>query len=132
MNKPIIVKGKYNDALVYARALESTCENKIKLYLDHPAFSDTKVRIMPDVHLGKATVIGWTATYGSLVIPSIIGLDIGCGVCACNLGKGKLPFDKLDSFIQKNIPSGQDVRSSIHGDFEEMNATMRCPGRPYR
>jgi len=77
---------------------------------------------MPDVHLGKSTVIGWTATYDSLIIPSVIGLDIGCGVCACNLGKGKLAFDKLDKFIRKNIPSGQVVRDSLHEDLEEMNA----------
>ena len=121
MNKPIIIKGKHNEAQVYAKALESSCENKIRQYLDHHAFSDTKVRIMPDVHVGKSTVIGWTATYSSLIIPSIISLDIGCGVCACNLGRGKLAFDKLDSFIRKNIPSGQDVRASIHEAFEEMN-----------
>jgi hypothetical protein len=77
--KPIVVKGKYNEALVYAKALEYPCENKIRQYLDHPAFADTTVRIMPDVHLGKSTVIGWTATYRELIIPSIIGLDIGCG-----------------------------------------------------
>ena len=119
--KPIIVKGKYNEALVYAKALESTCENKIRQYLDHPAFAGTIVRIMPDVHLGKGTVIGWTASYGSLIIPSVIGLDIGCGVCACNLGRGKLAFDKLDKFIRKNIPAGQAVRSSLHESFNEMN-----------
>ncbi|GHU54276.1 RNA-splicing ligase RtcB [Spirochaetia bacterium] len=118
---PIIVKGKYNEAHVYAKALETTCENKILQYLNHPAFADTKVRIMPDVHLGKTTVIGWTATYGSLVIPSVIGLDIGCGVCACNLGKGNLRFDKLDAFIRRNIPSGQDVRSSLHENLDSMN-----------
>jgi RNA-splicing ligase RtcB len=119
--EPIPVKGKYNTALVYAKALESSCENKIRQYLDHPAFAGTTVRIMPDVHLGKGTVIGWTATYGDLIIPSIIGLDIGCGVCACNLGRGKLSFDKLDKFIRKNIPSGQAVRSSPHESFADMN-----------
>jgi RNA-splicing ligase RtcB len=85
---------------------------------------------MPDVHLGKGTVIGWTSTYDSLIIPSYLGLDIGCGVCACNLGKGKLPFDKLDKFIRKHVPSGQDVheasswRDSIHESLEEMNALV--------
>jgi RNA-splicing ligase RtcB len=116
-----VVKGKYNEALVYARALEYPCENKIRQYLDHPAFADTTVRIMPDVHLGKSTVIGWTATYRDLVIPSVIGLDIGCGICACNLGRGNLRFDKLDAFIRKNIPSGQEVRSSLHEGLDEMN-----------
>jgi len=115
---PILVKGKHNEATVYAKALEASCENKIRQYLDHPAFAGTTVRIMPDVHLGKTTVIGWTATYDSLVIPSIIGLDIGCGVCACNLGRGKLRFDKLDAFIRKSIPSGQAVRSSLHEKLE--------------
>jgi len=119
--KPILVKGKYNEALVYAKALESTCENKIRQYLDHPAFAGTTVRIMPDVHLGKGTVIGWTASYDSLVIPSVIGLDIGCGICTCNLGRGKLAFDKLDKYIRKNIPSGQEVRSSLHEALADMN-----------
>jgi RNA-splicing ligase RtcB len=120
--KPITVKGKYNEALVFAKALETTCENQIRQYLDHPAFAGTKVRIMPDVHLGKSTVIGWTATYDTLIIPSAIGFDIGCGVCACNLGKGKLAFDKLDKFIRNKIPSGQSVRESLHEELEEMNA----------
>ena len=119
---PILVKGKYNEAVIYAKALEGTCENQIRRYLDHPAFKGTIVRIMPDVHLGKGTVIGWTATYNSLVIPSVIGLDIGCGICACNLWRGKLAFDKLDKYIRKNIPSGQDVRASLHEDLEEINA----------
>ncbi|MDR0558426.1 MAG: RtcB family protein [Treponema sp.] len=119
--KPILVNGAYNKAYVYAKSLDAACENKIARYLNHPAFADTTVRIMPDVHLGKATVIGWTATYTNLLIPSIIGLDIGCGVCACNLGKGNLRFDKLDAFIRKNIPSGQSVRSSLHESFDEMN-----------
>lgn len=122
--KPIVVTGKYNNAYIYAKALETTCENKIMHYLNHPAFADTTVRVMPDVHLGKSTVIGWTATYRDLLIPSLIGLDIGCGVCACNLGRGKLRFDKLDGFIRKNIPSGQSVRSSIHESLDEINAFM--------
>jgi RNA-splicing ligase RtcB len=121
MTKPIIVKGNYNEAFVFAKALETTCENKIRHYLDHPAFAGTIVRIMPDVHLGKSTVIGWTATFDSLVSPSVIGTDIGCGVCACNLGRGKLAFDKLYKFFRKKIPSGQAVRSSIHESLDEMN-----------
>jgi len=118
---PLAVKGKHNEAIIYAKAIEAPCENKIRQYLDHPAFAGTKVRIMPDVHLGKGTVIGWTSTYDSLLIPSFIGLDIGCGVCACNLGKGKLAFDKLDKFIRKNIPSGQAVRSTLHESLIDMN-----------
>jgi RNA-splicing ligase RtcB len=120
MIKPLLIKGKNNEALVYARAVEANCEDKIRQYLDHPAFGDTKIRIMPDVHLGKGTVVGFTASCNSLIIPSIVGVDIGCGVCAWNLGRGKLRFDKLDAFIRKNIPSGPDVRSTLHERLENI------------
>jgi RNA-splicing ligase RtcB len=120
MNNPIIVKGKHNEAVVYAKAVEANSEDKIRQYLNLPEFSGTKVRIMPDVHLGKGAVVGWTSTYKELVIPSIVGVDIGCGVCACNLGKGKLRFDKLDAYIRKNVPAGQNVRESLHEAFDEM------------
>jgi RNA-splicing ligase RtcB len=129
MANPIVLKGKYNEAHVYAKALEYPCEHKIRQYLDHPAFANTKVRVMPDVHLGKTAVIGWTATYTNLIIPSVIGLDIGCGVCACNLGRGSLRFDKLDTFIRKNIPSGQSVRSTLHENLDEMNSYVSSDDR---
>ncbi|MDR2870285.1 MAG: RtcB family protein, partial [Deferribacteraceae bacterium] len=89
----IILKGQYNEAIVYTKGLDGDCENQIKQYLDHPLFADTKVRIMPDVHLGKGAVVGFTASCNEYVVPSIIGVDIGCGVCAYRLGKGQVPFD---------------------------------------
>jgi RNA-splicing ligase RtcB len=116
---PITINGKYNTAIVYAKAVEANCEDKIRQYLDHEAFAGTKVRIMPDVHLGKSTVIGFTSTCTGPLIPSIVGTDIGCGVVACNLGKGNLRFDKLDSFIRKNIPSGMDTRTCLHERLED-------------
>jgi RNA-splicing ligase RtcB len=118
-NKPITVKGQYNEALVYAKAVEANCEDKIRQYLNHPAFAETKVRIMPDVHLGKSTVVGFTALGNAPVIPSLIGTDIGCGICACNLGRGNLRFDKLDAFIRKNIPAGMDVHPALQERLDE-------------
>jgi RNA-splicing ligase RtcB len=116
----IKVKGQQNEAVVFAKALEANCEDKIRQYLDHPVFAKTKVRVMPDVHLGKGTVIGFTASIDDAVIPSVVGVDIGCGVCACNLGRGALRFDKLDTFIRKNVPSGLDVRPYLHENLDEI------------
>jgi RNA-splicing ligase RtcB len=122
---PITVKGKYNSALVFAKALEAHCEDKIKQYLDQEPLAGTKVRIMPDVHLGKGAVIGFTATFSDLLVPAIVGVDIGCGVCACSLGRGALRgalrLDKLDSFIRKNIPFGMGVREGLH---EKLDAAI--------
>jgi RNA-splicing ligase RtcB len=126
MTKAITVKGECNEAIVYAKAVEAGCENMLRQYLNHPTFSDTKVRIMPDVHVGKGSVVGFTSTYNSNLIPSTIGVDIGCGVCAYNLGKGKLKFDKLDEFIRKNIPAGFHNRSSVHEKLDKIVSITPC------
>ncbi|GHU25077.1 RNA-splicing ligase RtcB [Spirochaetia bacterium] len=122
MIEPIVVKGKFNEALVYAKAVEATCEDKIRQYLDQEIFAGTKVRIMPDVHIGKGCVVGFTATCNEVIVPALIGVDIGCGVCACNLGRGNMRFDKLDAFIRKNIPAGMDIRSSLHEKLADVTA----------
>jgi hypothetical protein len=59
---------------------------------DHPVFAKTKVRVMPDVHLGKGTVIGFTASIDDAVIPAVVAVDIGCGVCVCNFGARRFAF----------------------------------------
>ncbi|MDR2781142.1 MAG: RtcB family protein [Holosporaceae bacterium] len=114
----LTLKGKYNDAIVYAEDIDMKCEDQILQYLDHPMFADTKVRIMPDVHFGKGATVGFTATCNEYVVPSIIGVDIGCGVNAYNLGPGSVAFDKLDKYIRKHIPSGRDVNSSTNEMLE--------------
>lgn len=71
------------------------------------------VRIMPDTHVGKGCVIGFTAPLDlnfPCVIPEIVGVDIGCGILSVNIGNN-LPdsFENIDNIIQKNIPMGFDV-----------------------
>jgi RNA-splicing ligase RtcB len=122
---PITINGKYNQALAFAKTIEANCEDKIRQYLDHEAFAGTKVRIMPDVHLGKGTVIGFTATCADPVVPSIVGFDIGCGVCACNMGRGKLRFDKLDVFIRKHIPYGMNTHLSVSERLDDALAFVK-------
>ncbi len=116
--KPLVIRGDYNEAWVYTKALEMKCEDQILNYLNHEVSMDTQIRIMPDVHLGKGAVVGFTSTCGQYVVPSLIGVDIGCGVSAYNLGQGKLPFEKLDRFIRREIPSGTDIRSGMHEKLE--------------
>lgn len=126
----ITINGKHNIAVVYAKAIDEKCEDQILQYLNDPLFADTKVRIMPDVHLGKGTTIGFTATYNKYVVPSIIGVDIGCGVSAYNLGCGPVTFDKLDKFIRKRIPAGKEIHPSPLVEIEEIfkfvSKNLRC------
>jgi len=46
------------------------------------------------------------------VIPSIVGVDIGCGVYTYNLGPINVKFEEFDQFIRENIPNGMHVRTS--------------------
>ena len=88
-----------------------------------PAFSDCKIRIMPDVHAGVGCVIGFTANLGDKVIPNIVGVDIGCGMLTVELGDIDIDLEKLDRIIREYVPSGFDVhkgRKSKYPDIQEL------------
>lgn len=70
------------------------------------------ISIMPDVHEGKGSVIGFTGKFDNVVIPNVVGVDIGCGVVCYNLGKIDINFEELDVYIRANIPLGFESRNS--------------------
>ena len=63
--------------LIFTENIEEETINQINKLLEQDAFKDSKVRIMPDVHTGSNCVIGFTGDLGDIVIPSIVGGDIG-------------------------------------------------------
>jgi len=104
-------RGKYNSANVMIDDVEQETVSQIYSFLNHPAFAKTYIAIMPDCHAGAGAVIGFTAKMNEYVIPNVVGVDIGCGVLAINLGYPNIDFAKLDTFIKENIPSGFSIRS---------------------
>lgn len=71
-----------------------------------PPFHDEKIRIMPDVHSGKSSVVGFTSTMSSdKVVPNVVSGDIGCGVLAIEFKPSKkgIDFQKLDKFLHETI-----------------------------
>lgn len=71
-----------------------------------PPFKGEKIRIMPDVHSGKSSVVGFTSTIsGDMVVPNIVSGDIGCGVLAVEFKPSKkgIDFQKLDKFLHETI-----------------------------
>ena len=82
---------------------------------------------MPDVHPGKVGTIGLTMTIGEKIMPNLIGIDIGCGMTLAKIKGKKIEYQKLDSVIRDNVPSGFNVRTKAHRfaddfDFDE----LRC------
>lgn len=103
---------------IFTDNISDEAKKEIDLLLEQEAFKKSKVRIMPDVHAGKGCVIGFTGALGNKVIPSIVGVDIGCGIFCANLGNIDIDLKKLDAFIKKNIPSGMNVNKNKVADFD--------------
>lgn len=102
-------KKKY-DLKIFTDLIEPEASNQIYRLMAQPAFSDCKVRIMPDVHAGAGCVIGFTADLGDKVIPNIVGVDIGCGMLTVMIHRdSNVDLEKLDEVIHNHIPSGFDI-----------------------
>lgn len=68
------------------------------------------VAIMPDVHWGMGATIGSVIPTEGAVIPSAVGVDIGCGMVACktNINPNDLThLSELRSNIEKAVPHGR-------------------------
>lgn len=111
------------DLKIFTENIEPEALNQIYTLAKQPAFSDCKIRIMPDVHAGAGCVIGFTADLGEKVIPNIVGVDIGCGMLTTNLGNIDIDFERLDNIIREYVPSGRKVHeeenSSVASDIIE-------------
>lgn len=117
------ITGKYANANVYTTNdhFESYACSQIQMLCDNACASNSRIRVMPDVHPGKVGTIGLTMTVGERVIPFLTGIDIGCGMTIAKIAKGKKECEKLDSIIKSDIPSGFNSRQKPHiksGDFD--------------
>jgi len=81
--------------------------------LSNLPFIHKHVAVMPDAHAGKGSTVGTVIATRGAIIPSAVGVDIGCGMMAvkiANLEADKLASDKackaLRTEIEKAIPVG--------------------------
>lgn len=121
-----ILKGKYNYAKVFTNNIDENAKNQIIELLNQKFVEDAMIRIMPDVHTGKGSVIGFTADLGEKVIPNIVGVDIGCGIICVKLENIEITnkdLENLDNLIkyEKLIPAGFNIRDKALFTEEELN-----------
>lgn len=69
------------------------------------------VALMPDAHLGVGTSIGSVVGTNNVILPYLVGVDQGCGMCAVrtNINLTELDTDTLKSImgkIREQIPVG--------------------------
>ena len=109
--------GEYTTAHILAddeSLVEDNCIEQIQELIDHPAFTEP-VRIMPDTHVGSGAPIGFTMPLPDRVVPNIVGVDVGCGMAATNLGS-ELPLDgpEREQHVRDAVPMGHEVH-----DYDE-------------
>lgn len=75
----------------WASILDPQTEQQARLTAALPII-DGHVALMPDAHLGRGATIGSVIPTSGAIIPSAVGVDIGCGMAARRLG---LTVDEL-------------------------------------
>lgn len=98
---------KIKNSIIYSDTIDEAAIEQIKELCK--IYRNEKIRIMPDYHAGKGCVIGTTIELLEKVTPNLVGVDIGCGVLAINLGKDKIDLKALDNQIKTSIPNGFNI-----------------------
>ncbi len=120
----IKLQGKRNSAIVFADKLDKPTKIQICELLREEAYADSKIRIMPDTHSGKNVAVGTTMTVKNRISPSLVGVDIGCGMEVVFLKEQELDPEKLDRIIHSLIPSGTKIHDIPVTSFDF--DTLRC------
>ena len=106
----IELKGKYNqDCKIFLDEVEEGAIDMIENILNLEVSKGVQVRIMPDTHVGKGIVIGFTMPITTMVNPNYIGVDIGCSVTSHKLNKqiDASLFNDIDKRIRRSVPMGK-------------------------
>ena len=130
----IQIIGKYANARIMCigetpgENIEQYALSQIQMIADNEASKGSNICVMPDVHPGKVGPIGLTMTITDAVNPSLVGIDIGCGMSMVKLGRIRKEYQKLDVVIRDKVPAGFKIRDTAHDmasqfDFERLICT---------
>jgi len=110
------LKGAYTQAKVFTDNIDDKTISQIIEVCNEQFTEGSKIRIMPDTHVGKGAVIGTTMTITDKIVPNLVGVDVGCGMSVAKLKvqAHKIDFKALDKVIRTHIPSGFNIRKKAH------------------
>lgn len=80
-------------------------------------FIHSHIAVMPDVHLGKGATVGSVIPTKNAIIPSAVGVDIGCGMNALRLSLKayQLPdnLSAIRNAIERKVPVGFEQHKQV-------------------
>ncbi len=127
----LTIYGKYANAVVHTvkneeYAIEEYARAQLQMICDYPSSEGSKIRVMPDVHPGKVGTVGLTMTVGKSILPSLVGVDIGCGMTLVKFKAKNIEFQQLDAVIRDNVPSGCRIREKEHKYADRIDLEELC------
>jgi tRNA-splicing ligase RtcB len=117
-SKDAVVQGRVGGVpFTYVQAvpdIEDSALTQLKNLARLPFIAPNGVAVMPDVHMGKGASVGTVIATDKAIIPSAVGVDIGCGMNAVRLSlkASDLP-DSLLAIrhqIERDVPLGAGGR----------------------
>lgn len=119
---------------IWCDEVEDAAMKQIKNVSSLP-FIHKHVAIMPDVHAGYGCTVGSVIPTHKAVIPSAVGVDIGCGMIAAKttLTHNDLPdsLSLIRSTIESRIPVGFSARDK-QAAYVDINPTIKKVFTDYR
>lgn len=100
--------------------VEPSAIGQVTELINHKGFTNSVV-MMPDIHQGTSSPIGFTMPIGPYIVPNTVSVDIGCGLLSTNLGRlENLDLARIEQRIRQHIPFGFDIndRSVINVERE--------------
>lgn len=126
------IKGAFTSAQIFTTnnketAIDQYAYAQLQMICNQESSKDCRIRVMPDVHPGKVGPIGLTMTISKQMIPNLIGIDVGCGMTLAQIKGNKIEYQKLDTVIRENVPSGFSIRTKPHRFSYEFDFDrLRC------
>lgn len=115
------IKGNYAEARIFSDTLDEASIAQIYQLCNQECVKDASIAIMSDVHMGSSCCVGTTMTIDQYVIPSLVGVDIGCGMEVVKLKEKHIELARLDTFIHQHIPSGCNIHKQEHKDSHRLH-----------
>lgn len=126
-----VISTEKNPIKIWASILEEEAESQIKRTSNIP-FIYKHVAVMSDAHAGKGSTIGTVIATKGAVVPSCVGVDIGCGMMAVKLGvdiNDIKDLQKLRHSWEREIPVGRNENRDVK---EDASIFLNGMGRPHR
>ena len=109
---------------IWTEAIEAQALTQLKNIARLPFIHSNGVAAMPDVHMGVGSSIGTVIATDKAIIPSAVGVDIGCGMNAVRLSlkATDLPdsLKNLRDAIEKGVPLGKGGERTTDNDLEKL------------